>query len=499
MRAHAWLFTALLLTCLWGCKVKVDAGKHACDPAAGGVCPAGWSCLAVGTAYECHPEDNHLCGNGTIEPGEQCDGAGNIPGTCAEYGLNPGNLQCTSLCTALCTACGNGTVETGPFGEGEECDDGNLEARDGCAPDCRVERPTWIQQDPATSPGARDGHTLVFDDTREVAVLFGGRSGTTLLNDTWEYDGVTWQEVITANAPLARFGHAMAHDSERGVTVLFGGAPTTPAAAGVSDTWEFDGGDWTEVHPTNAPTNRYGVVAAYDPLARVTVVFGGLHNGQHQFGTWEFDGVDWLLQMPQTAPADRSYPTLVWAPAWQGLVLFGGSRTLAVPVSYDDTWLYRDGTWQALSSDAVPTAREAQAAFYDPLRERLVVFGGTSQPTGELLEAPWEFDGEQWTALTMGVNAPSARNSAAVYLPLQGAALLFGGQTADATASADTWLLQYQAGDSVCGDSIRGADEICDGTDIAPEFGLSCEVLGFTGGELACRSDCRLDLSGCTD
>lgn len=500
-RNPVWLFGALLLLCPWSCEVKVEAGKHPCDPAAGGICPDGWSCLPVGIDHECHPKDNHLCGNGTLEPGEQCDGSGNIPGTCAEYGLNPGNLQCTSLCTALCTACGNGTVETGPFGEGEECDDGNLEARDGCSSDCRVERPIWILQDPGVSPSARDGHALAYDDTREVAVLFGGRSGTTLLNDTWVYDGATWKQVFTASAPAPRFAHTIVHDSNRGVTLLFGGALSTPAAVAATDTWEFDGEDWTEVFPVNSPTPRYGAVAAYDPVARVTVLFGGMNNGIQQVGTWEFDGVDWQYQILQSAPADRIFPSLVWAQASQGLVLFGGSRTLAVPVSFADTWLNRDNSWQDVSTDPAPTARERHAAFYDPLRERVVLFGGIAQPAGELLADQWEFDGAQWTPITLGSNAPSARASAAVYLPTINAALLFGGQTADATAGAsgDTWWLQYQAGDSVCGDDIRGADEICDGTDIAPQFGLSCEVLGFSGGELACRSDCRLDLSACTE
>ncbi len=63
-----------------------------------------------------------LCGNGTVDPGEQCD-----DGNTSEHD------GCTSICT-IEAFCGNGTIEPG-----EECDDGNFEDEDGCASDCSLE------------------------------------------------------------------------------------------------------------------------------------------------------------------------------------------------------------------------------------------------------------------------------------------------------------------------------------------------------------------------
>lgn len=62
-----------------------------------------------------------LCGDGTLEPGEQCD---------------DGNQANGDGCSASCavTACGNALVE-----EGEECDDGNTTAGDGCSATCACE------------------------------------------------------------------------------------------------------------------------------------------------------------------------------------------------------------------------------------------------------------------------------------------------------------------------------------------------------------------------
>jgi len=63
-----------------------------------------------------------LCGNGEVDPGEQCD---------------DGNTMDHDGCSSTCRVegfCGNDIVETG-----EECDDGNFVSGDGCDAECRVE------------------------------------------------------------------------------------------------------------------------------------------------------------------------------------------------------------------------------------------------------------------------------------------------------------------------------------------------------------------------
>lgn len=58
------------------------------------------------------------CGNGTIDPGEDCD--------------PPNGISCDPTCKTI--VCGNGKVQPG-----EECDDGNLVPGDGCGSDCQLE------------------------------------------------------------------------------------------------------------------------------------------------------------------------------------------------------------------------------------------------------------------------------------------------------------------------------------------------------------------------
>jgi cysteine-rich repeat protein len=77
------------------------------------------------------------CGNGTVDPGEECD---------------DGNTNPFDGCTNVCTICGNGTV-TAP----EACDDGNLIDGDGCNSDCGVSipntpTPTSTSSTPTNTP-----------------------------------------------------------------------------------------------------------------------------------------------------------------------------------------------------------------------------------------------------------------------------------------------------------------------------------------------------------
>jgi fibro-slime domain-containing protein len=71
-------------------------------------------------------ECKSTCGNGTLDPGEQCD-QGNNNG--------PGYGKCSLTCIWN-ARCGDGILQKD---DGEECDDGNTEPRDGCSATCRVE------------------------------------------------------------------------------------------------------------------------------------------------------------------------------------------------------------------------------------------------------------------------------------------------------------------------------------------------------------------------
>ncbi|MCD6499513.1 MAG: hypothetical protein J7M25_14565 [Deltaproteobacteria bacterium] len=97
------------------------------------------------TRFEIHPkadsgtDGQSQCGNGTVDPGEDCDPQSGIKPSCTEVGAVSGTLSCQQDCTwdqSDCNFCGNGTVEQD---QGEDCDDGNQTPGDGCSDVCHTE------------------------------------------------------------------------------------------------------------------------------------------------------------------------------------------------------------------------------------------------------------------------------------------------------------------------------------------------------------------------
>jgi hypothetical protein len=94
--------------------------------------------------------------------------------------------------------------------------------------------------------------------------------------------------------------------------------------------------------------------------------------------------------------------------------------------------------------DGVPPRRMAHTAVFDPVRERMIVFGGANEMTG-LLADIWSLSLEpepRWTRLMPADPGPSARwDHAAVYDPIADRMLVFGGADSESNQLADVWAL----------------------------------------------------------
>ena len=90
------------------------------------------------------------------------------------------------------------------------------------------------------------------------------------------------------SGPAPRFGHAMAYDEVRGRTVLFGGDNRGSSLLG--DTWEWDGNDWTQANDVG-PGGRSGHAMAFSaPSVGATsfevLLFGGQNGASTLADTW---------------------------------------------------------------------------------------------------------------------------------------------------------------------------------------------------------------------
>jgi cysteine-rich repeat protein len=157
----------------------VDPGEQ-CDPPDAASCSA--TCQIV----------NPSCGDGILDAGEDCDDANTVGGDgcranctdeeCGDFIQDPqetcddGNTTPTDGCSASCQdesageSCGDGVRDFG-----EECDDGDLVNGDGCSGACKVEPPAGISLDQAR------GFELV-NDARASAGLPGMSFDTALGN-----------------------------------------------------------------------------------------------------------------------------------------------------------------------------------------------------------------------------------------------------------------------------------------------------------------------------
>jgi hypothetical protein len=234
---------------------------------------------------------------------------------------------------------------------------------------------SWSLNETARLPGLVDP-AMTFDASRGVTVLYGGgppggwgcSTGISpfcgfgsLNNDrtaTYEYDGVSWTTRRVPGSPPPRVRAAMAWSSASSQVLLFGGRATGPASLSIprtgvdpdgppypdnmatdllNDTWTYDGARWTPVATgTTSPPAVEGAQLLYDTRRDVFVLVGGHSAGEtppaiDRLGIWEFDGTDWTQKL---APADTAQPPSI--------------RT-----------------------------RYGASAFYNPVRQRITIFGGT--------------------------------------------------------------------------------------------------------------------------
>jgi hypothetical protein len=154
---------------------------------------------------------------------------------------------------------------------------------------------TWAQKTLDVSPSARYGAKLVGGiSAGRNSILFGGANNFELLNDTfrWNDAAETWVKLTPTHSPSARFDHVMGKDAANSnVIVLFGGLNQDSV---LSDTWVFNGTDWTQQSPASSPSARYGAHMSYDVTSGALILFGGT-NGSTVFNdTWKWTGTNWV-------------------------------------------------------------------------------------------------------------------------------------------------------------------------------------------------------------
>lgn len=252
----------------------------------------------------------------------------------------------------------------------------------------------WRAIQPAgPSPGAREDAMIAFDSRRGVLVLYGGRRGRRVFEDTWEWNGTAWTHRSPGAGPGIVEHAAVAFDETRGRVVLFGGGFRSGAPMS-GETWEWDGATWSRRSSGGGPKARVGHSMTWSPTLRTVVLYGGFADSGSFTDLWQWNGSTWSV-VDTAGPTPTEGPSLVNG---QGNVLTViGTGTAAGVESGAPlrAWRWTRGRWEAIGG-AGPVSRVGQAMGYDPARQRLLLFGGFRPGSGPLDDL-WEFDGRIWS------------------------------------------------------------------------------------------------------
>jgi N-acetyl-anhydromuramyl-L-alanine amidase AmpD len=200
---------------------------------------------------------------------------------------------------------------------------------------------TWIQKHPANSPQVTYAMATAYDAARGEVLLFGGVDINGFArNDTWVWDGSNWTLKTPAHSPPVDQWPVMAYDAARAQVVLFGGGEVTSNQP--TGTWVWDGVDWTQKNPSTSPPFLAGAAMAYDAARGLVVLFGGyLHgDGSGVSDTWGWNGTNWSQLAPVSSPSPRGYHAMAYDVARGRIVLFGGHSGPCCDASQslNDTW-----------------------------------------------------------------------------------------------------------------------------------------------------------------
>jgi subtilisin-like proprotein convertase family protein len=154
---------------------------------------------------------------------------------------------------------------------------------------------TWEKKSPTSSPGPREHHAMTYDTARDRVVLYGGQDlcNPAQPTGTWEWNGTTWQEITTSDSPGQQVKPKLVFDEIRQVSVLFDHE--------TGEVWEWDGNNWRQPPVADPESDgNPGPIAsstlAYDPDARAVVLITGvLANGSITDLAWAWNGRSWRL------------------------------------------------------------------------------------------------------------------------------------------------------------------------------------------------------------
>jgi Galactose oxidase, central domain len=299
----------------------------------------------------------------------------------------------------------------------------------------------WSLTGPNPPPQVPTAYELTYDAWDRYVLLLGmvpdlNSSGG--ITDTWAYQGGNWTPITTSTGPVGCSGSNLAYDSADGYVVYFGGAYvgySSYACPSAGQTWTYRSGAWTQLTPSVAPSVRTGASMADDPGDGYVVLYGGQSSSCNYLcnDTWEFLGGVWTKLAPPVSPTNRSMAGLAYDAKDGYLLLFGGMGSYSAD---SDTWNFSRGAWTHLYPTGTPPVPQPDALSYDTADQE-IIYTTAYNWNGTTLETTWSYVGGVWSPVNYTVGPPQRLDAATADDVHDGYLLFFGGL--GYTYRVDSW------------------------------------------------------------
>ncbi len=318
------------------------------------------------------------------------------------------------------------------------------------------EAPSWAQLS-ATGTPKDAGYRTVYDPVRDRLIAFGRSSHVAERHNVWVLPlsvPLVWSEIV-ASPPMDDLeGTTAIYDPDGDQLVLMGGSdpylleeggPLNVALALSLGTTP----EWTRLTDWGDPLRgRSCHIGVYDSRAHRLIVHGGNADNGTLGDTWVLNltGTPAWSAVTGTPPGPRQGHAVAMDTRRGRMLTFGG-RTDSW-CRFCDWYYYADlnaydgvGVWSDLSTPG-PSARAFASLIYDPVRDRLILYGGMAE--GALFGEVWSYsfaDPPAWSLLAPAGTAPEPRRGhTAIYDAPNDRMIVFGGNDA-VGARNDVWAL----------------------------------------------------------
>ena len=248
-----------------------------------------------------------------------------------------------------------------------------------------------------------------------------------------------------APAPVARFDASAAWDDRDCRMIVLGGWSWVARFNSVVDFFYPKNGTWTQ-KPAGIP-QRSDHTAVWDgPRGRMLVFGGLLSNNSVTQEMWAYYPLNnsWVME-PSGPPARAGHSAVI---ASGRMLVFGGYQPGRI---LDELWSFdlQNDSWSLVGNGSVP-ALSNHTAVFDPVRGDMIIFGGVAANDTASC-ATWIYDAGSGTWRCRPSSPPGARQMhTAVWDSLNGQMLIFGGLNGNTSAGSsqdDLWAYDPSSGD----------------------------------------------------